>query len=605
MKGICGWTGESPDPSSTIRRMASRLAGSEAELVVGRRGALAGSSMGDVLSSQGVIAAISGHPEFLEPRLNALANEKGAASALVHAYLELGESVFKSVSGAFSAAILDERDASALLAVDRSGIGTMSYAVTGRHLVFGSSLDSINRHPAIRTEINRQAIYDYVYFHVIPGPETIYEGQFRLLPGEYLVFRNDSAEVRSYWTMHFDEALRRPFDELKTEFLGTLRQSVRNAAQGAATGAFLSGGTDSSTIAGMLGEVTGAPARTYSIGFEADGYDEMEFARIAAKRFGTDHHEYYVTPDDVASAIPQIAAAYDQPFGNSSAVPTYYCAKLARADGIERLLGGDGGDELFGGNSRYAKQKIFSIYENIPSLLRKSLIEPVAFGLPGAISPVRKLRSYIEQASIAMPGRLETYNLLERMGTERVFDPGFFGEIDAGHPLELLSCIYGRSEAKTLINRMLALDLKFTLSDNDLPKVIKACELAGVDVGFPMLDDNMVSFSARLAPELKLKGTKLRYFFKEALRDFLPDEIITKQKHGFGLPFGEWLKNDGRLQAVGRDSLDSLKGRDIIRPEFIDELFRLHSGAHSGYYGTMIWVLMMLEQWFRHHVDDA
>lgn len=598
MKGICGWAGNWLDPSNVIRGMASKF--SEPEVAIGRGFALAGESKRDFASGHGVVAMISGHPGFLEPQLHALAKEKGASSALIRGYLEHGESVFKLVSGPFSAALLDERDGSALLAVDRSGIGTMSYAVThGGLLVFGTSLDLVSRHPALDKAINRQAIYDYVYFHMIPGPETVYEGQYRLLPGEYLVFRNGGVEVRPYWEMHFDEGYRAPFNELKMEFLGTLRNAVKDAAHGAETGAFLSGGTDSSTIAGLLGEVTGAPARTYSIGFEAEGYDEMEYARIASKRFGTDHHEYYVTPDDVASAIPRIAAEYDQPFGNSSAVPTYYCAKLAKEDGIERLLGGDGGDELFGGNSRYAKQRVFSIYGDIPQIFRKTLIEPVAYGLPGGIPPVGKLRSYIEQASISMPGRLETYNLLERMGAQNVFTPEFLGQVDTGHPLALLTGVYDRAHAETLLNRMLALDLKFTLADNDLPKVTNTCHLVGVDIRFPLLSDEVVAFSARLDPELKLKGTRLRHFFKEALRGFLPDEIITKRKHGFGLPFGEWLKNDGRLQELGRDSLNSLKGRNIIRPEFVDELFRLHAESHAGYYGTMVWVLMMLEQWFR------
>src|SRR5207344_3000253 len=173
-----------------------------------------------------------------------------------------------------------------------------------------------------------------------------------------------------------------PLPELKKDFLEVLRESVREAAQDGTVGTFLSGGTDSSTIAGMLGEVTGSPARTYSIGFEAQGYDEMHYARIAARHFGARHHEYYVTPDDVVSAIPQIAAVHDQPFGNASAVPTYYCARLAKEDGIDTLLGGDGGDELFGGNERYAKQHLYSLYSDLPLFLRKCLIEPIAFALP-------------------------------------------------------------------------------------------------------------------------------------------------------------------------------------------------------------------------------
>ncbi len=589
MKEIFGWSGPCADAASIIAAMAGALPDAKTQLA--RSGAVGGS--GSIASRDGVTAVVSG--------LNRHAEE--AASSLLGAYLEMGDDVFRSVRGAFSAAILDDRDGSLLLAIDRTGTGVMSYGQFGTSLVFGSSLDGLLRHPEAKCRISRQAVYDYVYFHMVPGPETIYEGCKRLLPGEYLVFRDGKVRTAKYWEMHFDEHHRAPFGELKKEFLDTLRNSVREASFGANTGAFLSGGTDSSTISGMLGEVLGSPAKTYSIGFDAEGYDEMEYARIAAKRFGTDHHEYYVTPDDVAMAIPKIAAAYDQPFGNSSAVPTYFCAKLAREDGIERLLGGDGGDELFGGNSRYASQRIFSIYGRIPSLLRSGIIEPIAYGLPSALMPVRKLRSYIGQARTPMPARLETYNLLERLGATEVFTSDFLEGLDRGNPVRLLNDVYHGAHAETMLNRMLALDLKFTLADNDLPKVTRTCQLAGVDIAYPMLSDEVVAFSARLDPELKLKGTRLRYFFKEALRGFLPDEILTKSKHGFGLPFGEWMKHDGKLQEIGRESLESLGKRNIIRPGFADSLFRLHAESHSGYYGTMVWVLMMLEQWFRHHQE--
>lgn len=601
MKGVCGWLGSVADGLEVIRSMTGGVSGE----LVGKLGAVAGCSRSSTASIRGVLSAISGHPKFQDAALKNLAEREGAASALIHAYLDQDESVFKSISGSFSAAILDESKGLALLAVDRAGIGSMNFHHSGGCLVFGSSLDSIVRHPAVHAEIAPQAIYDYIYFHMIPGPETIYKNHHKLLPGQYVVFRNGHVDVRTYWTMHFDEEKSRPFEELKAEFLEILRTSVLDAAQGAETGAFLSGGTDSSTIAGMLGLATGRIARTYSIGFDEEGYDEMAYARIAARRFGTDHHEYYVTPENVASSIPRIAASYDQPFGNSSAVPTYYCAKLAKEDGIGRLLGGDGGDELFGGNTRYAKQRLFSFYTDLPGTLRKGLIEPIAFGLPGLIPPVRKLRSYIEQASVPMPRRLETYNLLVRLGSANVFTPGFLGQVDPGNPVRLLDAVYDGAQAGTLINRMLALDLKFTLADNDLPKVTQTCFLAGVDIAFPLLSDEMIAFSSRLDPELKLKGLKLRYFFKEALRGFLPEEIIAKQKHGFGLPFGEWMRTNRSLQEIGQDSMDSLKGRDIVRPEFIDDLLKLHSEAHSGYYGTMVWVLMMLEQWFRQHVDSA
>ncbi len=602
MKGICGWLGSLENGESVIRAMASRL-GSNENGLIGQNGGLAGCSSNETAYRQGVLAGISGHPRF-GAGFDEIAKSEGAGNALVRLYLEHGEKGFEKIAGDFSAAIIDEREGKAILAIDRLGIGRMNYSTNGDSVVFGSSLDSIRRHPLGKGELNPQAIYDYVYFHMIPGPETIYSGQYRLLPGQYLVFKGGSVEIRPYWEMRFEERILRPFGELKKEFLDTLRLAVKNAAEGAETGAFLSGGTDSSTVSGLLKEVTGR-ARTYSIGFEAEGYDEMSYARIAAKRFGTEHHEYYVTPGDVAAAIPKIASRYDQPFGNSSAVPTYYCAKLAREDGIERMLGGDGGDELFGGNTRYAKQRVFSFYQDIPKPFRRFLIEPIAFGLPGFIPPVRKLRSYIEQASVPMPGRMETYNLLERLGPSNLFTKEFLEKVDGGNPLRLLEGIYNGAHANTMLNRMLALDLKFTLADNDLPKVTETCFHAGVDIAYPMLDDGVVAFSARLDPALKLKGLKLRYFFKEALRGFLPDEIITKSKHGFGLPFGEWMKHDGKLQEIARDSLDSLKRRGIINPGFIDELMKLHEESHSGYYGTMVWVLMMLEQWFRQHLSEG
>jgi asparagine synthase (glutamine-hydrolysing) len=204
-----------------------------------------------------------------------------------------------------------------------------------------------------------------------------------------------------------------------------------------------------------------------------------------------------------------------------------------------------------------------------------------------------------------MPARTETYNLLGRYGHEMVFTPEFLSAVNLACPADLLDEIYHRSEAGSLINKMLAFDRKFTLADNDLPKVAKGCELAGVQAVFPLISDEVVAFSLRLEPRLKLKGTKLRYFFKEALRGFLPDDIITKQKHGFGLPFGVWLRQHKPLQALAADSLSDLRSRNIVRADFIEKLLGHHLDEHAGYHGTMVWVLLMLEQWFKQRQDSG
>jgi asparagine synthase (glutamine-hydrolysing) len=403
--------------------------------------------------------------------------------------------------------------------------------------------------------------------------------------------------------MEFIEDEKRPFEELKTEFLSLVRRSVARNADSGELGAFLSGGTDSSTVAGMLGEVSGKTARTYSIGFQAEGYDESRYARIAAERFGTRHREYYVTPGDVTEAVPLIAAAHDQPFGNSSAVPTYYCAKLAREDGITTLLGGDGGDELFGGNARYATQYVYSIYSDLPRIVRKAAIEPAAALLPAA-GVFGKVQRYIATASMPMPARYDNYNLLERIGAEVIFSPDFLAAVDKEAPALQFEQAYGASKARSSINRMLALDLKYTLADNDLPKVTRSCELAGIGVRFPLLDDELVAFSARLAPDLKLRRTQLRYFFKKALEQFLPNEIIHKTKHGFGLPFGAWLQSHGELRQLALDSLDGLKGRRILNERLVDGFLKTQLEQHPQYYGALVWVLMMLEQWLKQQRMD-
>lgn len=608
MSGICGWIGSAGAPAllDTMAAPLSRFDQSPAQARCGQRSGVAVAARAgaaEVYQRDGLLVALWGQPRLDDPVLAAQAAAQGVAATIATLWAQGAQRTCAQVHGCFTLAILDERSGEALLATDRMGVQPLSWQLAGETLVFASSADALLRHPLTPGVLDHQGLYNYVYFHMVPSPATVYQGQQRLLPGHYLHYRQGRVEQHAYWRMQFEEDGKRSFGELKDEFLAVLRHSVQEAAGGRKVGAFLSGGTDSSTIAGMLTQVGGVAADTYSIGFEAQGYDEMEYARIASRHFGTKHHEYYVTPDDVVNAIPQVAAVFDQPFGNASAVPAFYCARLARADGVERMFGGDGGDELFGGNERYAKQHVFELYERVPRLLRKGLLEPAVFNFPGGerVRLLRKARSYIEQASVGMPARLETYNLLGRYGPQQVFTDDFLAAADIGNPLATLERNYGRSEARSLINRMLALDLQVTLADNDLPKVMKACELAGVEVAFPFLNDKMVAFSAGLTPQQKLNGTQLRWFFKEALRGFLPDAIITKQKHGFGLPFGVWLQQHPGLQQLAADSLSDLKQRKVVRGDFIEQLVGTHLKEHAGYHGTMVWVLMMLEQWFRQH----
>jgi len=545
-----------------------------------------------------------GRPRFSDPTLADLAAHDGTLAAWQQAWLRSGVMAPAQVTGDFAVALRDERGR-VFMAVDRFATRTLCYRVDGEQLRFAERADTLADGS---TDLDAQALFDYLFFHAIPSPRTVFRGVHRLPPGHCAVFENGQLNVQPYWTPAFDERHGRPFAELRDEFRGLIEDGVRTQLVGvdpSRVGCFLSGGTDSSTVAGMFGRVAGRAARTYSIGFDADGYDEMEFARIASRHFGTEHHELYVTPDDLVRGIPTVAAAYDQPFGNSSALPAYCCAQFAKADGIDRMLAGDGGDELFGGNTRYAMQRIFGWYDIVPAALRTHLMEPLLRQpAAGKVRLLRRAAGYVTQAKVPLPDRLQMFNLLLRLGVDQVLAPGFLHRIDLEGPAREQREVWSGVHEGSQINRLLAFDWRYTLAENDLPKVCRTAALAGVEVGFPFLDDALLAFSLRLPSEYKLKRLTLRWFFKEALRGFLPDEIITKKKHGFGLPFGHWATQHPALKRMAEDSLASLAQRGIVRADFVRTLVSERLAEAPGYFGEMVWILMMLEQWLQVHAKD-
>jgi len=542
-----------------------------------------------------------GSPRFLDAHLAGLAKAQGSLASWREAVAANAITAAAGVTGDFAVG-LHEANGRTFLAVDRFAVRTICYRVDNGQLRFAARADELADTGA---EIDPQAIFDYLYFHVIPSPRTIYKGIFRLPPGHYALFENGRLTVAPYWEPAFQEQRSPSFDALKNEFRQLLRAAVSTQLDGNKPACFLSGGTDSSTVTGMAALASGKTVATYSIGFDAQGYDEMEFARLAAKHFKTEHHEYYVTPDDLVRSIPAVAAHFDQPFGNSSALPAYYCAKMAREDGVRQMLAGDGGDELFGGNARYAKQRVFGWYDHVPGFLKNGFMEPLLGTRAAAAFPLtRKAGSYVEQARVPMPDRLQMYNLIMRLGVSEVLTPELLAQVDTGTPLELQREVWRGSRGCSDLNQELAFDWRFTLAESGLPKVRGATDFAGVGVGFPMLDDRLLAFSQTLPTNYKLKGLHLRWFFKEALRGFLPDEIITKKKQGFGLPFGVWANNTPRLKALAKDSLDSLAARGVVRTDFIQTLLAQRLPEHPGYFGEMVWILMMLEQWLQKHAPS-
>lgn len=540
-----------------------------------------------------LICAIAGRPFFDDPELQAMP----AAAALARLWRAHGQEAPARIHGSFSLAVVDTRQDTVFLALDRIGDHALAFAAHPQGCVFASRADLVASHPALGRQLDAQGLFNYLYFHVVPAPGSIYRGVEKLLPGQWALCRGGQVNRDFYWALKYRDAPRHDFAAQKARFLELIRAGVERAKGDDEVAAFLSGGTDSSTVSGMLKQVSGQ-ARTYSIGFPAAEFDEMDYARIAGRHFGLDMHEYYMQPADVMEAIPVIAGYYDEPFGNDSAVPAYFCAKLAAADGHKIMLAGDGGDEFFGGNARYAKQKVFEAYHRLPGVLRKGLIEPLA-GLPGvaALPPGAKLQSYLRQANTPLPERMESYNFIYRQPLTEMFTTNFLAGIDEHQPHEWLKEVYDRTDSASFINRMLHLDIKFTLADNDLRKVSGMTEAAGVEVRYPLMDDAIVDFSGEIPPDWKVKGQYLRWFFKTALKGFLPDAIIDKTKHGFGLPFGVWARDHAPLRERVEDRLADFSRRGILNARYVEHLRNEHMSGHATYFGKMIWVMLTLEEW--------
>jgi asparagine synthase (glutamine-hydrolysing) len=453
--------------------------------------------------------------------------------------------------------------------------------------------------------VSSQSVFDYLYFAVIPSPATIYREQGKLLPAQYLLYEDGAVVTDFYWRMPYRERRETALADLSRELMERLETAVGRIvadADQSALGAFLSGGLDSSTVVGLLSKATRQRARSYTVGFADAGYDEVRYAEIAAVHFGTRHRNYYLSPGDVAASLIPLARAFDEPFGNSSVVPAYFCAKAAREDGVSLMLGGDGGDEIFAGNARYVEQLILDAYSVIPGALRRQVIEKLALGTPGlARLPIaRKLRNYVERARMAMPERMESHNYYGNIDLRTVFAPDFLAEIDAAEPLAGLRDAYDRADTDSILQRMLHLDLKITLADNDLRKVGVACALADVRVGYPFLDDDVVDFSARVPPRLLIRHFRRRWFFKQAIKDFLPRATLAKRKHGFGMPFAEWPRQDPALKEIAADCLARFAQRGYFREDFMS---RLRAGQRDRSQDGLIWDIIMLELWFREHAD--
>ncbi len=518
------------------------------------------------------------------------------AEALATSYAKRGAQAFSDLPQPWQGVVVDSERRTISAAIDRFAIAQLFYVHDDERLILSSDLDALIAHPGVDATIAPQSLYDYLFFHCIPAPKTIYRDVFKLEPAGVITWHDGRIDTAVSWAPRFAPAGEQP--PPAGELLDHLGAAVA-IRTGERTGAFLSGGLDSSTVAGLLTQRV-AKAPSFTIGFGAEGYDESGFARVSAEHFGTTHHEYFVTPADIVAEWPAIAAFYGEPFGNSSVIPAYYCARFARQHGVEVMLAGDGGDELFGGNERYVTQNVFERYFDLPRLLRRGLesgyrLLPLLRRLPVAGKGYR----YIEQARMGLPDRLQSYNFLNRFALESVFEPSWLATVDPQAPWSAWRARYAEAGDVDALHAMLFLDWKFTLADNDLVKVNYMCELADVAVSYPMLDAGLVDYATRVPAAALNPGGRLRGFYKDATREFLPRAVLEKSKHGFGLPFGPWMRDDPALNDLAESTLGSFAARGILREDFIAEAIRLLRTDAAGYYGELIWIVVTLELWLQ------
>jgi asparagine synthase (glutamine-hydrolysing) len=553
---------------------------------------------------EGFVAPDSGN---VNARASAIAEDD--LVSVINLYRRKGAEFVKFLRGSFALALWDERQEILILATDPFGTRPIYYWAANQRIAFAPRIDGFAATVEIPKVIEPNSLYFYLNHSFIPAPFTIYQSIRRLEPGHTLEWAKHRSTVRRYWDMAYDEDPGLTEAAAADSVRESLADSVRFALQDGASapgrfGAFLSGGTDSSTLVGLMSQCSAQPTQTFSVGFEEAAYNEIHYARIAAQHFKSLAHEYIVRPEEALDAMPTLAAAYDEPFGNSSAIPTYFCLKMAREAGLNVMFAGDGGDELFGGNERYITEKVFSIYQQVPRPLR-SVLDYGAEMIP-AFYPWRKVRNYIRKANQPAVDRFFAYQLYYRDHAAEFLTDDFRASLEDEFPIEVARRHYRQAGEISPLNRLLYVDLKLAVSDNDLFKVNRMAERHGIQVRYPYLDSHVGIASGRIPAGLKVKGWSKRYIFKQAFAKFLPEEILSKKKHGFGLPTGDWLRNHPGFRELARSLL--LDSRSIQRGYFqrsaLEGLLKTHDEERGGYFGSHIWNFMMLELWHRTHADQ-
>jgi len=514
---------------------------------------------------------------------------------IVHAYEEYGDDCVKRLRGMFSFALWDRKRQRLLAARDRFGKKPFNYYWDGQRLIFGSEIKSLLL-AGIPREIHYKALDEYLVFGYVPAPNTLFKNILKLPSAHMLIYENGQIRTKRYWDLSFLPTCQDDEATAIDHTLSLLKDAVQvRLMSEVPLGAFLSGGIDSSIVVGLMSQTMSQPVKTFSIGFEEDDYSELAYAQLVAKHFGTDHYEFFVRPE-LISVLPQLVWDYDEPFSDISMLPTYYVSKLAR-EHVTVALTGDGGDEIFGGYSRYAQE---AAIHRIPAPFR-SLLGFCGSLLPGGVRGKQYLLNLSYDLATRDAQKIGRFSAGLR---PLLYSDEYFVHVRGHNPYERYISEYHAVSHLDVITRMQHVDARTYLVDDILVKVDKASMFNSLEVRTPLLDQYLAEYIASLSPNIRTRNGTLKYLLKKVAADVLPDEIITRRKQGFSAPLKHWFR--GELMDFARELLDSPKAqqRGVFQPWFIRNLLQLHAHTQHANYSPAIWSLLCLELWFQTYIDE-
>jgi asparagine synthase (glutamine-hydrolysing) len=523
---------------------------------------------------------------------------------IIHLYEQDGLACLDRLRGMFAFALWDLPRKRLVLARDRLGKKPLFYYHDERQFVFGSAPKAILQDRAVPAVPDPEAIHHYLTYGYVPSPFAAFRGFRKLPPAHYLVLENGTVTLHRYWSLHYEAPKRHETEEaLGEELMALLQEAVSlRMISDVPLGALLSGGIDSSTVVALMRRLTSGPVRTFSIGSDHQEYNELPFARSVAERFETEHHELVVRPD-AASLLPQLAWHYDEPFADSSALPSFVVSGLARRF-VTVALNGDGGDESFLGYQRYLATVIAGRLDAMPGMLR-AVAQRGAALFPG-IGPslsgtrVRRLAKVLQLE----PRRRYLQWLTADDGWKEHLYSSEFADAMRGHDsFDLLAGVYAQSDAPTFLEQTAHADVQLYLPDDLLVKMDVASMASSLEVRSPFLDHRVVEFAARLPPRLKLRGLVHKYLLKRIMKGILPAGVLRRKKRGFGVPIDHWFRHE--LREIAYDVLlDSrARSRGYFRAEAVRQYLDDHVNRRADHH-FRLWMLLMLELWHRTFIDS-